>query len=331
MQVSPAGGPSRAVDQRVNALLGARLGRPRARARPAPSRKESSGRDATCHARGEYCHNGAWSYTEGVRHQAEGAELPGVHHRHRGPRCGTRETAILQEKGRRVPRFHAFGVRDPLVWLGKREKYCHNGGMAFAHQHGGRAAEGCQPRPRSAHGPCRGSLEAVLLQGKGLVVRDSRPLGAGMDSSGFFFQREYCHNGGMAPPTSTAGEPSRGARPEGSAIGIMARCRGPLEAVLLQGKRLGVHESAPLGAAMDSSACSTPRQVLPQTAGIPSSPPQPKGTVLRDQDGVHGPFADPEGSVFAGEKVWGPEVALWGQRRTRLPATKTASRSPGRP
>jgi hypothetical protein len=36
------------------------------------------------------------------------------------------------------------------------------------------------------------------MQGKVRGVRDSLPLGAGMDSSGFLSGEKYCHNGGMA-------------------------------------------------------------------------------------------------------------------------------------
>jgi len=63
-----------------------------------------------------------------------------------------------------------------------REKYCHNGGMAFARNAApGPGAEGAMIAPS------RGSLETALMQGKRCGVRDSRPLGAEMDSSASYF------------------------------------------------------------------------------------------------------------------------------------------------
>jgi hypothetical protein len=104
---------------------------------------------------------------------------------------GPPKTVDLQGKRGRVRGSAPFGGRNGLVCLGvsTREKYCHNGGMALAYHHGGAIrrvpARGVRDRH---HGPRRGSLEAVLLQGKMLGVRDPRPLGAGMDSSAFFLE-----------------------------------------------------------------------------------------------------------------------------------------------
>jgi len=73
------------------------------------------------------------------------------------PTAAPQEVAALQEKWRTVPGADAFGGRHELEWLGavrSRDKSCHNGGMAFAHQHGGLASEGAS-----------GSSSAVGLTG----------------------------------------------------------------------------------------------------------------------------------------------------------------------
>jgi hypothetical protein len=50
--------------------------------------------------REKYCHNGAWPSPRVSAPWcfAQGAELPGVHHQHHGPHCGTRRKPRLQEK-----------------------------------------------------------------------------------------------------------------------------------------------------------------------------------------------------------------------------------------
>jgi hypothetical protein len=50
------------------------------------------------------------------------------------PSGGPPKTAGLQGKSRRVRGSVPFGGSNGLVWLffSRRNKYCHNGGMAFA-------------------------------------------------------------------------------------------------------------------------------------------------------------------------------------------------------
>ena len=68
--------------------------------------------------------------------------LPGVRQGDDGPFPRSLEHAVMQGKARGGPRFTSFGVRDGLVWLcHTRKKYCHNGGMAIAHHHGGDSGE----------------------------------------------------------------------------------------------------------------------------------------------------------------------------------------------
>ena len=82
-----------------------------------------------------------------------------------------------------------------------------------AKQSGGVPTRGVHDRD---HGHRRGPPEAAYLQGKMLGVRDSRPLGAGMDSSAFRRRKKYCHNGACTRPTTTAElsgrVPTRGVR-----------------------------------------------------------------------------------------------------------------------
>jgi hypothetical protein len=73
-------------------------------------------------------------------------------------------------------------------------------------------------------------------------------------------------------PTITTGLAAERCRAEGSAIGILAPFRGPLEAVLLQGKRLGVHDSRPLGSGMDTSAYIADARSTARTGASPSPP-----------------------------------------------------------
>jgi hypothetical protein len=40
----------------------------------------------------------------------------------------------LQGKSRRVRGAVSFGGSNGLLWLSRRNKYCHNGGIAFGHQ-----------------------------------------------------------------------------------------------------------------------------------------------------------------------------------------------------
>jgi hypothetical protein len=74
----------------------------------------------------------------------------------------------------------AFGCADGLVCLSKGEKYCHNGGMAFARQSRGGGLVGVRG---GAQGPRAAPLETACLQGKRLRGPGSTPLGAAMGSS----------------------------------------------------------------------------------------------------------------------------------------------------
>jgi hypothetical protein len=134
-----------------------------------------------------------------------------------------------------VPRTRCYAGESPRVsvirvlwgpgWTrlphGGRAKYCHNGGMALAHPSRRRLAWGSdkgddRPFTRSLETRCysEGSAIAIMAtvavprklpicRGKGLGVRDSRPLVSGMDSSWPHLAErcrrgKYCHEGGMA-------------------------------------------------------------------------------------------------------------------------------------
>jgi hypothetical protein len=97
------------------------------------------------------------------------------------PSGGPLKTADLQGKSRRVRGSVPFGGRNGLVCLSRGEKYCHNGGMAFAPE---QAAAGSGSM-MAVMAPARGPQEAIYLQGKRLGVHDTRPLGAGMASPAF--------------------------------------------------------------------------------------------------------------------------------------------------
>jgi hypothetical protein len=103
-------------------------------------------------------------------------------------------------------------------------------------------------------GPFPRSLEQAVVQGKVRGVRDSRPLGAWMDSSAWLFSRQEQvlpqRGHRPRPPPRRA----KTCRAEGSAIAIVAPFRGPLETVC-SGKGLG--DSRPFEFGMDSSAFDT--------------------------------------------------------------------------
>jgi hypothetical protein len=63
-----------------------------------------------------------------------------------------------------------------------RDKYCHNGGMAFAHHHG----VGFTGSTMAIMAPAGGPLKMAGLQEKAAGSGGPRPLGAAMDSSAFF-------------------------------------------------------------------------------------------------------------------------------------------------
>ena len=120
-----------------------------------------------------------------------------------------------------------------------REKYCDNGGMPFAHHHG----VGLPGVQDGDDGPSSRSLEHAVIREKSVGVRDSRPLGAEMRSSGSEvsnrLQAKYCHNGGMAlahhhGELAAKRVPHRGVRDRRH-----GHRRGPQKAAYLQGKMLG--------------------------------------------------------------------------------------------
>jgi hypothetical protein len=97
--------------------------------------------------------------------------------------------------------------------------------------------------------------ETTDLQGRKVKGPRSSLFGGNDPLVCLFSRREkYCHNGGMPSPTSTVGRAAEGCQAEGPRSASWP-LSWSLEAALLQGKRLGVCDSRPLGAAMDSSGC----------------------------------------------------------------------------
>jgi hypothetical protein len=98
----------------------------------------------------------------------------------------------------------------------------------------------------------------------------------------FFTAAQVLPQRAWPSPTTTSGLVAKRCRAEGSAIGIVAPFRVPWKRVLLQGKRLGVHDSAPFwGPGWTRLALSTPCEVLPHGgiafadhhgAGLPGGP-----------------------------------------------------------
>ena len=143
--------------------------------------------------------------------------------------------------------------------LSKRDKYCRNGGMAFAHHQ----ASACLGVHDGDHGPFRWSLEMAGLQGKSRRGRGPCPLGAAIDSSALAAARSTAPQRGhrLSPRSRRASR--GGCRPEGP----RSRSWPPMwfpRSCPFAGKRFGDRDSHPLGAAMDSSAFSLPQEVLPQ-------------------------------------------------------------------
>jgi hypothetical protein len=77
--------------------------------------------------RDKYCHNGGMAFA-----QHHGVGFTGSTMAIMAPAGGPLKMAGLQEKSRRVRGSAPFGGRNGLECLSRREKYCHNGGMAFA-------------------------------------------------------------------------------------------------------------------------------------------------------------------------------------------------------
>jgi hypothetical protein len=162
----------------------------------------------------------------------------------------------------------------------RREKYCHDGGMALARHHGGASRGGCRPkgsaiaivatRRGSPLQSCGGDLIVGSNNGgrKSTPSDPFRPLqkrrfagetpqGAGIEllwgrrsrPPRFFRRRKkYCHNGGMVF-----------ASPSGVGLpGVQDGDDGPfprfLKHLLCRGKSVEVLDSRPLGSGMDSSA-----------------------------------------------------------------------------
>jgi hypothetical protein len=82
-------------------------------------------------------------------------------------------------------RLSLFRVHHPLARIRSHDKYCHNGGMAFAHHQ-----DVGLPRVHDGdHCPFRRSPKNAWLQENGRRVQGSVPLGAAMDSSAFARRR----------------------------------------------------------------------------------------------------------------------------------------------
>jgi hypothetical protein len=117
------------------------------------------------------------------------------------------------------------------------------------------------------------SRKLPICREKRLGVHDSRPLVSGMDSSACTAFGKYCLNGGIAfAPNTAATQIASDCR----APGCPPAASWPLSwlpgSVFLQGKSVGVRDSRPLGAAMDSSASCSPESIHegPSQSGINS-------------------------------------------------------------
>jgi hypothetical protein len=123
------------------------------------------------------------------------------------PSHGPLETACLQGEGPagiRGPR--PLGAAMVSFCFAHPRKYCHNGGMAFAHHHG----VGLPGVHDGDHGPFQRSPENMWFAGEKFAGSGGPcPLGAAMGSSAFFFRaHKYCHNGGSpSPPGQAAATP----------------------------------------------------------------------------------------------------------------------------
>jgi hypothetical protein len=128
-----------------------------------------------------------------------------------------------------------FGGSDGLDGLifHRRSKYCHNGGMAFAHRHGVGLAWGVHD---GDHGPFRWSPEnGRFAAGKAAGCGGPCSLGAAMDSTAFFAIA------GSTAPTRAWPSPTSTGRRLGreSDKAIMAPPRGPWKPPFCRGKADG--------------------------------------------------------------------------------------------
>jgi hypothetical protein len=97
------------------------------------------------------------------------------------------------------------------------------------------------------------------MQGKVRGVRDSPPLGTGMDSCGYIADaRSTARTGASPSPPSTA------ARRQTSKNARWPPRATPQKAAVSRENPARVRDSRPLGSGMGSSACSQREQVLPQ-------------------------------------------------------------------
>jgi len=87
-----------------------------------------------------------------------------------------------------------------LAFFRRREKYCHNGGMARAHH----TAAVCRGPKQTIMAPSRGPPKRPFCRGKADGVRGPWPLGAAMRSSALrssAYTKKYCPNGAWPSPT----------------------------------------------------------------------------------------------------------------------------------
>jgi hypothetical protein len=93
-------------------------------------------------------------------------------------------------------------------FLADGQKYCHNGGMAFAHHHDARLRQGVHEDDR---GPFGGPYKNNRFAGKRPGGPPSTPFG-GSDGSSAFWQtaRSTATTGTWASPTTHGGLPSGG-------------------------------------------------------------------------------------------------------------------------
>ena len=141
----------------------------------APSRacRQASRASQGFRSRKKHWHNGAWpSPPTAAAASREGTSARGVRDRHHGPRRGP-------PRSRPFAGERAMGSGNRALWgpqwtrLAKHGKYCHNGGMAFAHQH----RSGWLGVQEGDHGPFRRSPERVFCRGNSPQGPGSVPFG----------------------------------------------------------------------------------------------------------------------------------------------------------
>jgi hypothetical protein len=178
---------------------------------------------------------------------------------------GPKKPPISRENWQGHHQPSPLGTRTASSAWARREKYCHNGGITVAHHHGGLAAAGAGQRgPRSPSWPPSWfPKKAPVCRGKAAGSGGPRPLGAAMDSSGFFHSRaKYCHNGGMAfadqrrHPAAGSREPAAAdeavpvdslASGQGAVIVVAVPLSALSEVFHLQAKATRDSDSRPLG------------------------------------------------------------------------------------